>query len=51
MYPATQIENSFDLDRVSDHVEMYVNHADLRKITYKFMFQYVLDCAKKKKST
>ena len=33
---------------MSDPVEMYVNHVDLRKITYRFtgMTQYALECKK-----
>ena len=34
--------------RVSDHVEMYMNHIDLRKITYRFMFQYAQECKNKR---
>ena len=33
--------------RVSDHVEMYVNHIDFRKIMYRFMSQYALERTEK----
>ena len=33
--------------RVSDHVEIYMNHIDFRKITYRFMSQYALERTKK----
>ena len=32
--------------RVSDHVKMYVNHVDFRKIMYRFMSQYTLERTK-----
>ena len=34
-------------NRASDHVEMYVNHVDFIKITYRLMSQYALECTKK----
>ena len=34
-------------DRVSDHVEMYVNRVDFRKITYRLMSEYALERTKK----
>ena len=33
--------------RVSDHVEMYVNRIDFRKIMYRLMSQYALEHTKK----
>ena len=33
--------------RVSDHVEMYVNRVDFRKIKYRLMSQYALERTKK----
>ena len=34
--------------RLSNHVEMYVNHVDLRKIMHRFMSQYAPERTKKK---
>ena len=38
-----RVENK---DRVSDHVDKYVNRVDFRKITYRLMSQYALERTK-----